>query len=276
MRLSKLALLFGVLLAVLAGCKSSRLAVTGEKEEVPEQKALLQSVQEGVLEFHTLSARLNAGLRQPNGKKFDSRVELKMVRDSIIQLSIQPLLGIEVFRVELTADTVRLIDRMGKRYVEERYSGLLEEAPFEFNFYNLQALFINRVFLPGMADLTPESYGRFRMSGDTGYTDFSATDGSRLSYTFHIDREAKLASTEISDAGGQFLLTWTYDSFRAFGQRIFPMKMKADIVIKGKAAGGVELDYSRIQLDKELRFNTSSLKKYKRVTMAEIQKMLKK
>lgn len=276
MRLSKLALLFVALLALFAGCKSSRVAVTGEKEEVAERKALLQSVQEGVLDFRTLSARLNVELRQNNGKTLDSRVELKMVRDSIIQLSIQPLLGIEVFRVELTTDTVRLIDRMGKRYVEERYSGLLEEASYDFNFYNLQALFINRVFLPGMSDLTPELYGRFRMSEGTGYTDFKVTDSRNLAYTFHIDREEKLASTEISDDEGRFLLTWAYDNFQAFGQQIFPMKMKADIVVKGKSMGGLDLNYSRIQLNKELRFSSSSLMKYRRVTMDEILKMLNK
>ena len=129
MKVSKLALMCLVMLAVLAGCKSSRKATGEGGAEAKEGRALLEAVEEGALEFHTLSARLSADLKLQDGKELGSRVELKMVRDSMIQLSVQPFLGIEVFRLELTTDTVRLIDRMGKRYVAERYSGLLEQAP---------------------------------------------------------------------------------------------------------------------------------------------------
>ena len=189
MKVSKLALMCLVMLAVLAGCKSSRKATGDGGAEAKEGRALLKAVEEGALEFHTLSARLSADLKLQDGKELGSRVELKMVRDSMIQLSVQPFLGIEVFRLELTTDTVRLIDRMGKRYVAERYSGLLEQSPVDFNFYNLQALFINRVFLPGQADFTKKEYNRFRMSRAPEYTEFKATDRGKLFYTFRIDRE---------------------------------------------------------------------------------------
>ena len=274
MKVSKLALVCLVMLAVLAGCKSSRKATGEGGAEAKEGRALLEAVEEGALEFHTLSARLSADLKLQDGKELGSRVELKMVRDSMIQLSVQPFLGIEVFRLELTTDTVRLIDRMGKRYVAERYSGLLEQSPVDFNFYNLQALFINRIFLPGQADFTKKEYNRFRMSRAPEYTEFKATDRGKLFYTFRIDREEKLARTEINDAEGRFSLAWRYADFQTYGQQLFPVSMNADVVVDNRNVGGLSLYYSRIQLDKTLKFSNEQLRKYRRVTLEEILKSL--
>ena len=38
---------------------------------------------------------------------------------------------------------------MNKRYMIENYSNLQGQTPIEFNFYNLQALFTNHLFIPG-------------------------------------------------------------------------------------------------------------------------------
>lgn len=78
-----------------------------------------------------------------------SRVDMKMVKDSAFQLSVQPFLGIEIFRIELSRDTIKVVDRMNKRYMIENYSNLQGQTPIEFNFYNLQALFTNHLFIPG-------------------------------------------------------------------------------------------------------------------------------
>lgn len=274
MRVSKIACLCMVLLAVLAGCKSSKKAVTEEPAGAKKERVLLEAVNEGALQFHTLSARLSADLRLDGGKQLGSRVEMKMVRDSIIQLSVQPFLGIEVFRLELTTDSVRLIDRMGKRYVAEEYGSLLEQAPFDFNFYNLQALFINRIFLPGKAAFTAKEYNRFRMSRYPEYIELKAQDRARLGYTFRIDQEEKLTETRIADNDGLFSLAWLYSDFQTFGQQIFPVSMKADVVVKGKPAGGLDLYYSRIQLNKPMKFSSEGLKKYKRVELEDILKEL--
>ena len=35
---------------------------------------------------------------------------MKMVKDSAFQLSVQPFLGIEIFRIELSRDTIKVVD----------------------------------------------------------------------------------------------------------------------------------------------------------------------
>lgn len=57
-------------------------------------------MEEHSFQFNTMTARLNAELKTAKNN-MSSRVDLKMVRDSAFQLSVQPFLGIEVFRADL-------------------------------------------------------------------------------------------------------------------------------------------------------------------------------
>ena len=125
-------------------------------------EVFFRSVEEQAFRFRTLTARLNVDL-EVGGRVMSSRVDLKMVKDSAFQLSVQPFLGIEIFRMELSRDSIKVLDRMNRRYMAENYEKLRGQTPIEFNFYNLQALFTNRLFLPGEAELTlPRSSGEFR------------------------------------------------------------------------------------------------------------------
>ena len=82
-------------------------------------------MQEQAFKYETLTARLNVDLNLP-GNNMSSRVDLKMVKDSAFQLSVQPFLGIEVFRAEISVDSVKVIDRMknfykGGTFHDEKY-----------------------------------------------------------------------------------------------------------------------------------------------------------
>ena len=129
----------GLLLSMLTGCKSSKKVGTVESASVKAHNEFFQSVEDQSFQFRTLTARLNVDLDIP-GKQMSSRVDMKMVKDSAFQLSVQPFLGIEIFRIELSRDTIKVVDRMNKRYMIENYSNLQGQTPIEFNFYNLQAL----------------------------------------------------------------------------------------------------------------------------------------
>ena len=73
-------------LLVLAGCKTSRterpIAIEGYKTA----EEFIADVEQGSLEFKTLAAKVNIELHLP-GKNISSRVDMKMIRDSVFQLS---------------------------------------------------------------------------------------------------------------------------------------------------------------------------------------------
>ena len=261
----------GLWVALLTGCKTAKQveASAPGKEEAMSPEAFFRSVEEQAFRFRTLTARLNVDL-EVGGRVMSSRVDLKMVKDSAFQLSVQPFLGIEIFRMELSRDSIKVLDRMNRRYMAENYEKLRGQTPIEFNFYNLQALFTNRLFLPGEAELTPALYRRFALNQEGASAEIRTEDAMGLLYTFRTDGERKLLSTYVSDAARSYALRWTYADFRAVGERLFPMRMDVRVLKEGASVGGLALSYSRVRLNEPTRMDFSIPSKYERITFAQI------
>ena len=269
-----LALAFVLFTALLlTGCKTTKKVGTVEAGGAKAHNEFFELVQEQAFRYETLTARLNVDLNLP-GNSMSSRVDLKMVKDSAFQLSVQPFLGIEVFRAEISVDSVKVIDRMNKRYVADNYANLKGQMPIDFNFYNLQALFTNQLFLPGQQTISPKQYNRFKLKQDGPAAEIQVKDVMGLLYTFMADGEEKILSTGISDPSDRYALQWNYTDFRMADGQPFPMKMDVQVLKEGASQGGITMHFSRVQTDVPVKMDFSIPAKYSRITLAQIFKSL--
>lgn len=264
-------LFYAALLFVLlfSGCKSIKKVGTVEAGEAKAHQEFFDSMKEQAFQFNTLSARMNAEILTPD-KELSSRIDLKMVKDSAFQLSIVPMLGIEIFRIEFSRDSVKVLDRLNKRYVAEGYEGMKGKLPVDFNFYNLQALFTNRVFLPGEQEITPEKYNRFKLTQDGPKAIAKTRDALDLLYTFIADGEEKLLSLHATDKDERYNLYWDYKDFRLVEKQPFPMLMDIRIVAENKQVGKMTLSFGRIEPEVPVNLEFSIPSKYKRITFAQV------
>ena len=264
---------FLLIILFITGCKSSKKVETVVSGGAKSHNEFFEQMEERAFRFNTLTARLNAELKMSKNN-MSSRVDLKMVRDSAFQLSVQPFLGIEVFRAEFTVDSIKVVDRMNKRYVAERYADLKGQTPIEFNFYNLQALFTNRIFLPGHQQIQPKEFKRFKLSQDGDKAEIKVKDAIGLLYTFFADSEEKLLSTYITDPSEQYALQWDYADFRVTDGQSFPQLMDVNVLSNGSSQGGVAFRFSRIQTNVPVNLDFSIPAKYNRITFAQIIKSI--
>lgn len=264
-------ILFG-LLTLLAGCKSSQKVATVESGTAKETIDFFDSMTEKAFRFETLNARINAEILIP-GKEMSSRVDMKMVKDSAFMLSVQPLLGIEVFRLVMNKDSITIVDRMNRRYFAENYANLKGQTPIVFNYNNLQSLFINHLFYPGEDRVTRPLYSRFTLNQEGSRAKIGATDRTGLRYTFTADGEEKLLSTYVTDRAEKFALQWVYSDFRMTDDQPFPMRMDVNVFAEGASKGGIRLGFSRVQTDVPVQIEVLIPDKYKRITFAEVMKM---
>lgn len=262
-----------MLVLLLSGCKSIKKVGTVEAGEAKAHQEFFDSMKEQAFHYTTLSARLNAEIITPD-KELSSRVDLKMVKDSAFQLSIVPMLGIEIFRIEFSRDSVKVLDRLNKRYVAEGYEGMKGKLPVDFNFYNLQALFTNRVFLPGEQEISPEKYNRFKLTQDGPKAIAKTRDVMNLIYTFIADGEEKLLSLHVTDKSEQYNLYWDYKDFRIVEKQVFPMLMNVRVVADNKQTGKVVLAFGRVEPDAPVKLDFPIPAKYKRITFAQVLKGL--
>src|SRR5699024_10033439 len=132
---------------LFTSCKSKHKVIhsTTPIEEKANSDLFIDIISNSI-NYTTFSSRLN--LIITNGSKtLSSKATLRMVKDSAIQISVQPLFGVEMFRLYIDPQQVVLLDRMNKRYVEETISSLKEHHLVGFDFYTLQSMITNTLFI---------------------------------------------------------------------------------------------------------------------------------
>ena len=76
--------------------------------------------------YNTLSQKAQATL-QFDEHQYTMSCQMQMWRNELVVLSLQPVLGIEMFRLEATTDSVCVIDKMNRRYTTLAYNWVAKE-----------------------------------------------------------------------------------------------------------------------------------------------------
>ncbi len=260
-------------ITLLTGCKSSKKVAAVGIGEAKAHTEFFDSMQKQAFAYHSLTARIQAEVNM--GKNdLSSRVDLKILKDSALQLSIVPFLGVEVFRLEMTPDSVLVIDRLNRQYIFESVARLKGELPITFNYYNLQDLLANHLFYPGEKAVEPRLYPKFLLKQEGAMAEIQAKDPMGIRYTFMADGEEKLLSTLITDASNRYTLQWTYADFRMNGGQPFPGLMDTQVMADGILVGGIKMYFNRVQTEAPVKIELVVPDKYKRTTFAEMFKSL--
>ena len=181
----------------LNGCKSKERIVQADSELGSKSSSVLfKDVLHKGLEFTTFSSKLNMTI-STGTKTIGSKGNLRIVNNKAIQLSVQPLFGIEMFRLYVEPDYLIVLDRMNKRYVKESFKDLQEKNPIGFNFYSLQSLFTNNLFIPEQSNVSVDDFRKFKYSETQDYYLLTASDKkSHIDYAFSINGNDQITLTQ--------------------------------------------------------------------------------
>ena len=264
-----------LILGALAACKSKTVATDSNAEILKSEEVFFSSVLNQTFRFNTLSARLKLDIQLPD-KNVSARAHLKMIHNDRISLSIQPMLGVEMFRMELTKDSVKLLDRMNGCFMTESYERMQGETKIAFNFYNLQSLFTNNIFLPGENEVAVHHFRQFRMTTNRRTALLKTKDDAGWLYTFLADNNEKLLSTTICDPDETSLFTWDYSDFKQVAKQRFPFQMKAGLRSDNTKPRVIKLAFSKPEVDMPVKTEFKIPSGYKRITFSQIIQSLEK
>jgi len=123
--------------------------VNAHEDSIKFIKYAFSKLQQNKIDFKTFSGKIKVDYWDKDGKGPDLTVFLRMKKDSIIWLSINAsLLSIEVFRVMITPDSVKVLNKKDKEVQFRSVSYIQEVAHLPFDFKTLQDIFIgNPVYL---------------------------------------------------------------------------------------------------------------------------------
>lgn len=269
----------------LTACRSSKSAVKApdtntsastKTTHITNNTAALASVKK-VAAMHLsqqgVTASTKVRLSGVGGKDLSVNGKLQMKRNNVIRLSLR-FLGMEVGLMEFTPNDVLVVDRMNKQFVRAKYGDVSFLRQAGLDFYALQSLFWNELFIPGQHTLSAEGLGRFELVQKAGLNVLTPKNTPKLAYHFYADPQANTIQrlqVRSNNAAEKGEFAFNYDGFELFGGRPFPTQMRMAVTGTGKKDITLALSLSSLKADASFDTRTTVSAKY---TQRSVQQVL--
>lgn len=251
-----------LLLAPLFFIQSCSPARKVMKAPIKEEGAefLFTKLKEKELKFEWFSAKFSAEYSN-KGKENSFNGQIRIRKDSLIWISLTPMLGIEAVRLMISQDSVKMINRLNDTYFIGDYEYLNRFLNTNIDFDLLQAFLLGN-------DLQFYEDGKFRVSIDRGEYKLSTGERRKLKKFVRNSQENlkvfiqnlwldpvsfKITHADVKEIRRDNIrLESTYGAFEAIEDQPFPRKMMyiiwADNTIRVKA------DFSKLALNIPMPF----------------------
>ncbi len=245
---------FLLLLIILASCSTQRKIIKAPiKEEGAEY--LFKKLKEHELQYSWFTAKFSAEYEN-KGQTTSLNGQIRNRKDSVIWLSFSPALGIEVFRMMLTQDSVKFINRMNNSFFTGDYNYVNKYLNTNIDFDILQS------FLTGN-DLSFYENGKFRAGLDNNSYKLATAARMKLKkfirnnqenlrvliQNIWIDPESfKITRADVKEIREPNIkLEARYSSFEKIEDQLFPKEMSFDISADNNLS--VAVSFSKININ---------------------------
>lgn len=214
-----------------------------------------QSIQTNKIDFNTFSAKVKVDFVGNDGKKSDFNAFIRLKKDSALWISINAALGIEAFRVMITPDSVRVLNKLDKIVQRRSVSYLQEVAKLPLNFAELQDLIVgNAPYLDSniVSYINEESSISLLSIGEL-FKNFLTVSKN----------EFRLQHSKLDDVDNIRARTCdiTYGDYETRNGFVFSTFRK--ITVSEKAKLDIEMQFKQFDFNEELNFPFSIPKNYK-------------
>lgn len=204
--------------------------------------------------------------------------KLYMKRDDVIRIQLTALGLFEAGRLELTKDYVLVMDRMNKQYIKVDYNNVDFLRQSGLNFYSLQSLFWNELFMPGRnSRVTTADVDGYTVNLAQDNTVTLKLDKGNLHYNWTADNAKGLINrfngSYADGTNNNVAVDWTYGTFKAFASKQFPTDNNIKVTTPKKSVS-VELQLNSIGNDSDWETRTTVSSKYKQVALDDILRKL--
>jgi hypothetical protein len=260
---------------VISSCGSKKKAIEGNQPASTvtlQENEFMQKVNDNAQTVKFITSKLKFTV-EFGTQDIALTGNLRMKRDDVIRLQLMAFGFVEAARLEFTKDYVLIMDRINKQYLKAPYNQIDFLRNSGINFYTLQALFWNELFMPNRSSLSADDLKKYNVAASGDDAVISLEDG-KLSYSWLAGQKnaiIKMANILYKDRfNGNSQLNWDYISFeRLENNKQFPNKMDVTLTMPKKEIKlGITLNYIGQETEWETRTSVSN--KYREVPVDEI------
>jgi hypothetical protein len=269
--------IFFILLSIVFfnACKSKEQAIRILLEKKEKEERILNLIRHSV-EFETFSGSLSLAIKPgEKSKSTTAGAQLKIKKDEVVDLSLYiPFIMKEVFRMYITPDSLLIIDRINKLYFTESMHNLKNRLPFDFDYFSMQALFSNQLFIAGKEFIDQNELESFGLREDEFQVYLRNTDSQGINYDFTSDYTNRILQTKMYKGKGDVNMSWDYKEFGlTSNNRLFPMLMQMKLQLP-EDNFSMNMIFNKIEINTPFVPEVKIPEKYTRINMEQVIKII--
>ena len=258
-------------LLILDSCRSRKEIKEPIKEKSEGAEYLFEQLKKNEVKFDWLSAKFSTSF-MVDRKSNSANGYIRIQRDSAIWVSLSPALGIEIARVLITVDSVKLLNRLDKTYFVGDFKYLNKLLNTDLDFDILQSLIVGNDFAYYENDV-------FKAGVFNKLYHLSTVRRRKLKKYIKTEQESLrvLVQDMFLDAETYKIqkhivkiiqkenrkLEANYSNYRAVENQLFPHNINYTIVSEKMI--NIKLNFSRVSLNQKQSFPFKIPKKYSKL-----------
>lgn len=256
-------------------------ASTDVRKQEQLKMAFLQKVSDNAVYAKNITSKIKFNITS-GSKSISVAGSLHMRKDEVIRIQLTPLGLIEAGRLEFTKDYVLIMDRINKEYIKADYSQVDFLRDNGLDFYALQSLFWNELFIPGEQKVKDSSLKNYDVEMADAVTDnLIKLSKGKMNYLWTAGKVSGLITgvnvSYSSDTHGVTLLGCSYSDFKALGSKKFPSSLQMNMkttTLKGGKSVGMGMQMNSLNTDSNWDERTNVPGKYRQVTVEDVMKRI--
>ncbi len=231
---NKACFLFVVIVVFFASCKTPEILTKGTVSNISDARLRNQLIQ-NELDYKKLYLKKVQFSFSDGSQKKSFKGSFVIQKDTQIVVSIFPVMGIELIRVRLTPNEVVIIDKHNKVVTTTNYDYFNQKYDLSLNFYALQAILTNAVFLYPVEVDNYEGLKKYKHYVEKDYYSFKALKDNRFERFVGKGRGGviqheicifpdvyRIFKINIKDLVKNQSINIDYSDFKSFGNALFP------------------------------------------------------
>ncbi len=222
-------------------------------------ESIFSKMKDNQFDFRTLSMKFQASVETEKESTVNFNGNMRIIKDRNIWLSLSAVLGIEAFRVIITPDSVKMINRLNKTYFAGDYQLINDLLKTPFDFDMIQAIvtgndfsyYENNIFKVGEDELSYKisTPGRKKLKN---YVANQVDMDKVLVQDMWINPENyKIVRQQIKEISKQnSKLVVDYSSFQTLGEQLFAHEMV--ISVEAEKKNNIRVSFEKVTFDEEV------------------------
>lgn len=248
-----------LLLFFLSSCAVKKPTISkieiGNAVSAPERKILISELEKNKILYSTFNGKAKTNL-EINNKTFNATLNLRIKHQESIWISVTAFMGIEVARILITPDRIKIINRIQSEYTDKPFEYIYNFMSRELGFNEIEDLVVGNkmkfVFNPDINFL----HTSLGYEAEGNYDD--------LDFIMQFGRDFSLSQNKLYQQSTNQMLTSNYAEFQEIDGLIVPKNIQILITAEKLDLDAI-MNYNSINLNEELSFPFQAPVGYKQI-----------